>query len=296
MSNNRVHCGGYGHTGINGDEFTLNNINNFPDTPVPNFESRTALMLSGGESHVCGVFENDVTRRVEVICWGLNDQGQLGFQTVTDRVGADIFPEDATDPTPLASAKVAFNLPGSETIIDIQSGRDHNCLLTSEGATNKVRCWGAAVAVGTELDPAGGASPRYSATNFVTAPLDFGDFNPVEIALGNNFTCALFETEVVKCWGQNLPVLGPGPGSQTPSEARLIDFGGGRSATRLFTSASASHVCATLDYDSDEDGRIDIKCWGENSSGQLGLGDVNDRGSLPSEMGFALPLLKYRLE
>jgi hypothetical protein len=42
------------------------------------------------------------------------------------------------------------------------------------------------------------------------------------------------------------------------------------------------HTCALLD-----DHRV--KCWGDNSSGQLGYGDTRTRGSSPSEMGDALP-------
>jgi alpha-tubulin suppressor-like RCC1 family protein len=37
------------------------------------------------------------------------------------------------------------------------------------------------------------------------------------------------------------------------------------------------------------DGRI--KCWGQNGNGDLGLGDTNNRGDAPAEMGDALPFV-----
>lgn len=43
-------------------------------------------------------------------------------------------------------------------------------------------------------------------------------------------------------------------------------------------------VCAILDNGS-------IRCWGDNSAGQLGLGDVAARGDNPGEMGDALPVV-----
>jgi alpha-tubulin suppressor-like RCC1 family protein len=42
------------------------------------------------------------------------------------------------------------------------------------------------------------------------------------------------------------------------------------------------HACALLDNNS-------VKCWGDNTNGRLGLGDTNDRGDNPNEMGDNLP-------
>jgi hypothetical protein len=42
------------------------------------------------------------------------------------------------------------------------------------------------------------------------------------------------------------------------------------------------HVCVILDDH-------EVKCWGDNSQGQLGLGDTRPRGRDPSEVGDALP-------
>lgn len=55
-----------------------------------------------------------------------------------------------------------------------------------------------------------------------------------------------------------------------------IDFGIGRRAMQI--AAGDEHVCAVLDNGQ-------LKCFGHNNQGQLGLGDTNDRGDDPAEMG-----------
>jgi hypothetical protein len=50
----------------------------------------------------------------------------------------------------------------------------------------------------------------------------------------------------------------------------------------LSISVGRVHACAVLDDHA-------LKCWGDNSSGQLGLGDTRPRGRDASEMGDALP-------
>lgn len=42
------------------------------------------------------------------------------------------------------------------------------------------------------------------------------------------------------------------------------------------------HTCALLDTG-------DVKCWGSNARGELGLGDTTNRGTTPDSMGDNLP-------
>jgi hypothetical protein len=44
------------------------------------------------------------------------------------------------------------------------------------------------------------------------------------------------------------------------------------------------HTCALLDD-------ATLKCWGDNFYGRLGLGNTNDRGDDPGEMGDNLPAI-----
>ena len=104
------------------------------------------------------------------------------------------------------------------------------------------------------------------------------------IAAGGNHTCAILDTGAVKCWGDNgtgqlgqgdTADRGDGPGEMGDNLAP-IDLGTGRTATAI--AAGAGHTCAILD-----DG--EIKCWGQNGSGQLAQGDTVPRGDGPGEMG-----------
>ncbi len=58
------------------------------------------------------------------------------------------------------------------------------------------------------------------------------------------------------------------------------DPGSGRTAE--FLAAGEHHACALLDNDR-------IKCWGENSEGELGIGDTHNRGEARNEMGDFMP-------
>ena len=119
-----------------------------------------------------------------------------------------------------------------------------------------------------------------------------GQINPVattlQVALGADFSCALFPGGRVKCWGQNLSgQLGLGdtldrgdqPG-EMGDNLPFVELGTGATVTSL--AVGFEHSCALL-----QDGRV--KCWGVNLNGCLGLGDKAIRGDEPGEMGDKLP-------
>src|SRR4029078_1318693 len=100
------------------------------------------------------------------------------------------------------------------------------------------------------------------------------------IVAGRAHTCAILEGGVVKCWGANvLGELGLGdtaePGGapgQMGANLPTVSLGVGRSAKALAT--MSDHTWALLDNG-------EVKCWGNNSSGQLGLGSTTTRGDGP---------------
>jgi alpha-tubulin suppressor-like RCC1 family protein len=114
-------------------------------------------------------------------------------------------------------------------------------------------------------------------------------FVPDTVVGGDSHVCVLLDGGDVKCWGRNdVGQLGQGNTDSIVDDIGeldvlgTIDLGTGRTATQL--AMGRRHTCAVLDNG-------DVKCWGRNSSGQLGLGNTANRGDGPGEMGDALPAI-----
>ena len=113
---------------------------------------------------------------------------------------------------------------------------------------------------------------------------------PVQIVGGSNHFCARYNEGSVKCWGLNTSgQLGLGNTTAYGSAANqggdklpFVNLGTGRSAK--FIASGHTHTCAILDNDQ-------VKCWGLNTSGQLGYGDTTTRGTAATQMGDALPFV-----
>lgn len=109
--------------------------------------------------------------------------------------------------------------------------------------------------------------------------------SPIEtafVAAGSKHTCAVFAEGAVRCWGDNSAgQLGRSPGGD-PLGDYSVDLGTGHRAAAIY--AGQYHTCAILDGGA-------VKCWGDNGFGQLGLGDMTQRGTGVSAMGDELPLV-----
>jgi hypothetical protein len=110
----------------------------------------------------------------------------------------------------------------------------------------------------------------------------------VQLDAGDTHTCAVTATSTLKCWGGNgsgqlglgnTNSIGDG-GSEMGSSLAAIDLGSGRTVQSV--SAGGNHTCAIVDAG-------DIKCWGSNSSGQLGIRSTATAiGDGSGEMGSSL--------
>jgi alpha-tubulin suppressor-like RCC1 family protein len=93
------------------------------------------------------------------------------------------------------------------------------------------------------------------------------------VTAGGGHSCALLESGEVYCWGANtFGELGYGNTSavgedESPSEAGPVAIG----AAAIQIDAGFFHTCAVLNTN-------EVRCWGNNDGGQLGLGNTSKLG------------------
>jgi len=173
-----------------------------------------------------------------VKCWGLNGNGQVGDGTQSER-------HTAVDATGLTSGVAA-----------IVTGTTHSCALTIAGA---VKCWG--LNANGQL---GDGTPTQRLTAVAVSGLSSG---VAALTAGTAHTCALTTAGGVKCWGLNTNgQIGDGTTTQrlTP-----VDVSGLTSGVTAIA-AGQTHTCALVTS-------IGVKCWGQNSEGELGDGTAGTR-------------------
>ncbi len=107
-----------------------------------------------------------------------------------------------------------------------------------------------------------------------------GDSGPeviTQIATGGTMTCVLSQPGTVRCWGNNFAgQLGNGTfGGAIPRPVSVLrDADGNRLEAVRQIALGGDHACALL-----EEGTV--RCWGDNSSGQLGSGVSGGRSPTP---------------
>ncbi|MBI2891813.1 MAG: hypothetical protein HYY13_13650 [Nitrospirae bacterium] len=141
----------------------------------------------------------------------------------------------------------------------ISAGDGHACAVATDG---QARCWGL---------NANGQLGIGSTTNSTTPVKITSIGNVVSVSSGGSHACALVAGGTVKCWGKNANgQLGDNSTTERTSPVAVCDAGS--CATSLSKvaaiAAGGSHTCALI-YDGT------IKCWGLNTSGQLGDGTNN---------------------
>lgn len=203
--------------------------------------SSDVVSIAAGAYHTCVV-----TSAGGVKCWGENEYGQLGDGTQIDHWA----PVDAQGLTSGVRA--------------VAAGGHHTCAVMNSGG---VKCWGrntwGALGDGTN-------SSRLTPVDVV------GLGEPIrDVTAGGYHTCAMTESQIVKCWGDNdWGQLGDGTtiGRNRPGNAAL-------EPDQMRLSAGWTHTCVLDTVGS-------TLCWGNNANGRLGDGTTTNR---PTPVELSIP-------
>ena len=145
-------------------------------------------------------------------------------------------------------------MPNSPTVTtgaeSVSAGQWYGCARLSDG---RVQCWGS----NTE-----GQLGNGNTTQQLTPVAASGITTATAIATGYGTTCALLSDSTVKCWGYNLYGQ-TGNGNTTTPQLTPAAVSGISTATAI--TAGYYHTCALLSNST-------VKCWGNNTEGQLGDG------------------------
>ncbi|MEI7832863.1 MAG: hypothetical protein WCJ56_06685, partial [bacterium] len=189
-------------------------------------------LASGVQAITAGDFHTcALTTAGKVKCWGYNLNGQLGNNATTD-------------------SPVLVDVYGLTTGIKaITAGYRHTCALTIGGG---VKCWG---------DNYYGQLGNDGNTSSPVPVNVYGLSGGVQaIATGYGHTCALTTHGGIKCWGYNREGE---LGNNDTSKSRVPVDVNKLSSGVYAIAAGSGHTCAQTTGGA-------LKCWGDNSDGQLG--------------------------
>lgn len=187
--------------------------------------------LSVGSAHVCAVTADNAGW-----CWGINQNGPLGSDTMLGQVVPVMTP-----------VRVQGGLP----FLSIDAGGQHSCGVTTGGG---IYCWG--------LHSEGRLGDGDSSYSVLTSPTKVSlPLTAVAVAAGGYVSCALLTDRSAWCWGAN-DFGGLGIGQYPPRHAWAPMRVASNSSFQSL-SAGSDHVCARTAGNNTE-------CWGANTWGQLG--------------------------
>ncbi|MFN3200732.1 MAG: fibrinogen-like YCDxxxxGGGW domain-containing protein [Bradymonadia bacterium] len=229
---------------------------------------RTAVQMSSGYYHTCALLDD-----ASVKCWGQNGFGQLGTGDTNSR---------GDSPNEMGDNLLPVDLGTGRTAVQVSVGLYHACAVLDDG---KVKCWGhnsyGQLGQGNTTRRGDNAGEMGDALAY--AEIGTGR-TVVQLVSGNYHNCAILDDASVKCWGFNTPGnLGyedadhRGDGSNEMGDnLPVVNLGTGRTASML--GAGYHSQCAALDNG-------EVKCWGNNSYGNLGYGYTSHVGNAAGHMG-----------
>ena len=210
------------------------------------------VALGLGDFHSCAL-----TADGTVWCWGWNNYGQVGAMQIDDK----------------AVVSRPQQVAGLSDVVQLRVGGNHNCVLTQSASA---LCWG-----DNFNGQLGNPSLQETVRSIPTPVTSIARF--VSLAAGGAHTCGLLRDGDVACWGWNrYGQVGNGSGGFAVDIVNPSPVVGLQEIISL--AVGSKHLCAT-----DTNGIV--SCWGDNASGQLGIGVFGDTAALatPRTVTLAVP-------
>lgn len=220
-------------------------IAGLPDRGSPPALATGVTSFASGGEHNCAIMAGG-----GVQCWGRHSEGQLGDGTLHRRTAPVQVCQDYD-----AAAEVCLQTFSGATKLAL--GGLHSCAVMSSGG---VKCWGSNF--NGRLGDGDGCTPVCTTPTDVCAnPICSSLLSNVQsIGAGLDHTCVIVTDGSVTCWGGNgSGQLGDNSTANRSTPVNVVSFSGDAQAV----AGGEAHTCALM-----SDGGV--KCWGDNTDGQLG--------------------------
>jgi alpha-tubulin suppressor-like RCC1 family protein len=215
------------------------------------------VKIEAGTQHTCVLTHPTSGADPAVRCFGAGSSGQLGRGSTDDAGSSAIAPNNMA---------LVQNVPVSNPV-EVAAGGNSSCIIASDRA---LICWGdnSKGQLGINSSDANKGSAGGDITGL--SAIQVGNTRVLQASISPTHACAITTDHDLRCWGDNTignlgidhtTAVSDGVGASVASLS-AIDLGTDRKALQVSTGQGAT--CALLDNG-------EIKCWGDNTYGQLGI-------------------------